>query len=275
MKTIFTLLSGLMMSLAVMAAPAKPKTMLSIQSVGQGDIRVVIDGRRFEPRNHSMTLRNIDFGYHNVKIYRQRNSGLFDIFRNRFELVLNKRVLIRPNMALFISIDRYGRTTIDQQKLRGNGRDFDWRGGNNNGRDYDRDDRVYDRNNQWDQLNEHEFDFERGSLGDFDNDYGYDDGFGRAMSDHEFNLVMQSIQKEWFEGNKVKSAAQIISTNYMTSIQVKQMLSLFTFENNKLDLAKQAYGKAVDQRNFLLIVGPVFSHQSSSDELARYVRSYR
>jgi hypothetical protein len=287
MKTIFTLLSGLMLSLAVMAAPAaKPKTMLAIQSYGQGDIRVVIDGRRFDPRHHSMTIRNIDFGYHNIKVYRQRNSGLFDIFRNRYELVLNKRVLIRPNMAVFISIDRYGRTTIDQEKLRGNGRNFDWNDRNRNGRDidvydrrdidiYDRNFENNDRNKQWNDLRDHEFDFERGSLGDFDNDYGYDDGNSRAMSDHEFNSIMQSIQKEWFEGNKVKSATQIITTNYMTSAQVKQMLGLFTFEDNKLNLAKQAYGKVVDQRNFLLIVGPVFSHQSSRDELARYVRSYR
>lgn len=279
MKTIFTLLSGLMMSMVVLAAPVKPdaraKTLLSIQSYGQGNIRVVIDGRQFDPRHHSMTIRNLDFGSHNIKIYRQKNTGLFDMFRSRYELVLNKRVVIRPNMALLVSIDRFGRVTMNQERLRGNGRDFDWRDYDVYRRDVEIMGRDNDRNRQRDRLNEWEFDFDGGRLGDFDNNYGYDEGFGKAMSDREFNMVKQAIQKEWFEGNKVKSASQVITTNHLTSAQVKQMLDLFAFENNKLDLAKQAYGKTVDQRNFLLIVGPTFSHQSSKDELARYVRSYR
>ena len=270
MKTIFTLLTSMIMSMALLAAPVRPnaraKGMLIIKSLDQGDIRVIIDGKRFEPRFSSMALNNVNAGVHSVKIYRERNTGLFSIFGKRYEVVFNKSVMVRPNTQLAITIDRFGRPSMIEQKMRGNGRDRDWNNGRNRNDQRGRDGRFDDD----------EFDFDHdGRFGDYDNDYGYDNSYMRAMSDREFNQVMQAIQKEWFEGNKVKSASQIIATNYLTSAQVKQMLSLFAFENNKLDLAKQAYGKAVDQRNFLLIVGQVFSHQSSKDELARYVRSYR
>ena len=92
------------------------------------------------------------------------------------------------------------------------------------------------------------------------------------MNDFEFNRVLGSIGKEWFETNKEKSAIQIIHTNYFTACQVKQMLQLFSFDNNKLDLAKQAYSKTVDQKNYFMI-NDVFSFNSSKDELARYIRS--
>ena len=270
MKTIFTLLTSMIMGVAVLAAPVKPdaraKGMLVIKSLDQGDIRVIVDGKRFEPRYSSMALNNVSAGVHNVKIYRQRNTGFFNIFGNRYEVVFNKSVMVRPNTQLAITIDRFGRVRLDEQKMRGNGRDRGW------------DDRR-DRDDQWGRdgrFDDDDFDFDHdGRFGDYDYDNGYGNSSKKTMSDREFEFVLQSIRKEWFEGNKVKSATQIISTNYMTSIQVKQMLSLFAFEDNKLNLAKQAYDKVVDQRNFLIIVGPVFSHQSSKDELARYVRGYR
>jgi hypothetical protein len=71
----------------------------------------------------------------------------------------------------------------------------------------------------------------------------------------------------------VKSATQIINTNFFTSEQVKEMLQLFSFENNKLDLAKLAYDKTVDPRNFY-VVNDVFSHSNSKDELARFIRNH-
>lgn len=95
------------------------------------------------------------------------------------------------------------------------------------------------------------------------------------MNDREFSRVLDAMEKEWLESNKMKSASQIISTNFLTSAQVRQMLQLFTFENNKVDLAKQAYGKVVDQRNYMATISNEFSYSSSKDELARYIRNFR
>lgn len=253
MKTIFTLLASLFLGVAVFAADAKPKSMLTIRSVDNADIRVVIDGRRFEPNGNAMMIRDLESGRHNIKVYRSRSTGRINIFGARYELVYNNNLTVRPKTHTRISIDRNGRTSIDERRIAGNSngrgnrdRDIDWEGD----RDFN-----YDRDGQW---------------GDYDDNNGYD----RGMDDREFSRVLQSIEKEWLESNKIKSAIQIVKTNSVTSAQVRQMMQLFGFENNKLELAKQSYANTVDKRNFG-VVNDLFSFSSSKEDLARYIRNFR
>ena len=49
------------------------------------------------------------------------------------------------------------------------------------------------------------------------------------------------------------------------------MLQLFSFEGNKLELAKQAYSKTLDKQNYQC-VADVLMFRSSKDELARFIR---
>ena len=262
MKTIFTLLSSLILSVAVFAAaPPKKMSMLSVTSASQGDIRVIVDGKRFEPNDNSLVISNLESGYRMVKVYRQKNAGMYNIFGRRYELVYNASVYVKPRVNLILSIDRFGRTVASEQFIpsgRGNGRD--WGRDHNNGRNNDWDDDDYDYDND-------------GNWGDYDG--GYNNNYNRAMSDRDFNQVLINISKEWLEANRMKSASNIISSNFLTSMQVKQLIHIFTFETNKLDLAKQAYTKTVDQRNFLSTVDDEFSFSSSRDELARFIRSIR
>jgi hypothetical protein len=267
MKTIFTLLSSLILSVAVFAAaPPKKMSMLSITSLNQGDIRVIVDGKRFEPGDNSLVISNISSGYHTVKIYRQKKGGFYNIFGNRYEIVYHASVNVKPRVNLVLTVDRFGRTNASEKFIPSG-----YGGGRGPGRDRDRD-RDWDRDNNWD---DDDFDYDHdGNWGDYDGGNN-NNSYNRAMSDRDFNQVLVNISKEWLEANKLKSAQYIISGNFLTSIQVKQMMHLFTFDNNKLDLAKQAYAKVVDQRNFLLTVNDEFSFSSNRDELARFIRSIR
>jgi hypothetical protein len=242
----------------------------------RGDIRVVIDGRRFEPYDNYLRISGLRPGFHDLKIYRERNMGFFNIFGKRYEVVFNNSVMVRPNAEVMVMVDRFGRTTVNERRNNG------WFGMNGG---YDvRMNRDADVDNlKWD--NRHDFDFDRmGNNGDysFDRDGRFDRddrdfrnyGNKTVMNDNEFGRTLFSIGNERFENNKVNMAMQVINANYFTSSQVKQMLQLFSFENNKLDLAKKAYGKTIDQRNYYL-VNEVFSFNSSKDELARYIRDYR
>jgi hypothetical protein len=314
MKTIFTLLSSLILSVAVFAADVRPKSMLTIKSVDRGSIRVIIDGRRFEPYDNYLSIRNIQSGYHTVKIYREMNTGIFRIFGKAYEVVYSSSLNVRPNTSVLISVDRFGRTIVKQNRMNGrfggNGRGFGGRDDRNFG---DGDNRNWDSN--------HDFDFDRSkNMGDYDkdrdgridnggrndrngqydgrgqndrngqydgrgqddrnwqngdrDDRGYNDnGYNRAMNDFEFNRVLASIEDEWRENNKSKSTSQVISTNYFTTAQVKEMLQLFSTESIKLELAKQAYSKTVDQKNYFMI-NEVFSFNSSKDELTRFIRTH-
>lgn len=261
MKKIFTLLASFALSIAVFAA-AKPKSTLTIQSVDRTAIKVVIDGRRFEPNDNFMRIQGLDAGAHQVKIYREKNNGLFSILGRRYEVIFNSTVSVKPRSNVMISIDRFGRAAVNDNRQGG------WNNRNN------RDNRDLDRDN--------DFDFERGNrAGDYSNDRGgrygdYDNNYGynNVMTSQEFQRVLQSIDKEWLESNKMKSASHIVNTNNLTSAQVKQMVLLFGMESNKLDLAKQAYKNTVDKRNYSM-VSDAFNFNSSKDELARFIRNIR
>lgn len=281
MKRTFTLLSAVLLSFAVFAAAPKSKSMLTIQSLDRGDLKVVIDGRRFEPNNNFMRLQGLKPGYHKIKVYRERNGGGFHIFGKRYEMVFNSSVTVRPRTNLTLMIDRFGRVTRKETR-------FDGWGNDRNNRDYDyrrNDDRRYDDrddhhgNPGWgeDYKRGRDFEFEDdGKFGDYDWDErnAYENRTS-TMSDREFERVLDAINKEWLEANKMKSATQIINTNYFTAAQVKQMLFLFSFENNRVDIAKQAYSKTVNPGNYLASLKDAFSYESSIDELARFIRNFR
>lgn len=273
MKRIFTLFSTVLLSIAVFAAAPKPKSMLTIQSMTRGDMKVVIDGRRFEPRENMMRLQGLKPGYHKIKIYQERSGGYYNMIGRRYELVFNSSITVRPHTNLVISIDRYGRASIREARFNGYGN------GRNNRID-DRD-RNYDRDNSiWgdDYRKDQDFEFDndgRGGDYNWDDRGNYNDNFGSSISDREFTRVIESINKEWLESNKMKSASQVINANFLTSAQVRQMLFLFSFENNRVDLAKQAYAKTVDKRNFMHTLDDAFSFNTSKEELARFIRNVR
>ena len=275
MKKIFTLFSSVLLSIAVFAAAPKAKTMLTIQSQVRADLRVVIDGRRFEPNSNFMRLQGLQAGYHTVTIYREKTGGIFNMMGKRYERIFSSSITLRQRTNLVMTVDRFGRTSLKETRFDG------WNNGGGNGRNNRYDDRSYDRgrDNGWgeDYRQGQDFDYDvDGRLGDYDWNNGYsNDRFGNAISDREFSRVIQGMENEWLEANKMKSATQIISTNYLTSAQVRQMMQLFSMENNKVDLAKQAYGKTVDQRNFLSTISDQFSFSNSRDELARYIRNFR
>jgi len=282
MKTIFTLFASLLVSISLLAADVRPKSTLTIKSLDRADIRVVIDGRRFEPNDNYLRIQSLEVGYHNVKIYRQRNVGLFNIFGRMYEVVFSSSLSVKPRTNIMISIDRFGKAVVNESRINGgfgrgggnfgdgidknwdNNHDFDFDRGRNQG-DYDR-----NRDGQWGNQSQ---DSHNGRIGNRDDRDYNDNSYNKAMNDFEFSRVLGAIQKEWSEANKMKSATQIISTNFFTTAQVKQMLQMFSYENNKLDLAKRAYSKTVDQRNYFMI-NDVFSSSFSKDELARYIRSH-
>jgi uncharacterized protein DUF4476 len=255
MKKIFTLLSSLALGIAVFAADAKPKNALTIKSVDRSNIKIVVDGRRFEPSHSSITIQGLDAGTHKVKIYKERNTGMFSIFGKKYDVVFNKSVNMKNRTDVTIAIDRFNRTTITTEKRNGRG-----------GRDNDR----------WED--DDEFDFGNGhDYGDYNNDDRWndrDDRYESGMNDRDFSRVLESIQKEWLESNKLKSATHIVTTNKLSTAQVRQMLILFSFESNKLQLAKSAYANTTDKRNYSMLY-EVFSFSSSKDELARFIRNFR
>ena len=82
------------MSIAVFAA-AKPQSILTINSADNADIRVVLDGKRFEPNDNAIMLRGIDDGHHTIKVFKQKRNGIFNMTGKRYELVYNTSINVK------------------------------------------------------------------------------------------------------------------------------------------------------------------------------------
>ena len=251
MKTFFTLLLSTLFSLSLLAYDG---ARLTISSVSSSKMFVEVDGRRYNLGGKTVSIRDMRSGYHTVKVYREmktNNGRWFGIGnRNRQEPVYNSRIYLKEGYHFDILVNRFGKVMADEQRIDHND---DW---------YNDDDNYYDRNHDHDNNMDRD-----------DNDR-YDHNYDRVISDNDFNQAKESLRREWFENTRITTARQIIDRNSFTSQQVKEMLLLFTFENNRLDIAKYAYGKTVDKGNYFVMNG-VFTFNNNKEELARYIREFR
>lgn len=105
---------------------------------------------------------------------------------------------------------------------------------------------------------------------------GYSGPYGcpYPMSPADFDNAKRSISSKDFSDSKLKLAQQIIDSNCLLSSQVRQMMELFDFEDDKLTLAKYAFGYTLDYGNYYQ-VNDAFEYESSIDELDEYMRSFR
>ncbi len=100
--------------------------------------------------------------------------------------------------------------------------------------------------------------------------YGNYGGYKMPMSPQSFQGLKQTIMNQSFDQSKLSVARQALMGNYLSSAQVSEIMDLMTFENTKLEFAKSAYGKTVDQNNYFL-VNNSFTFKSSVDELNEYI----
>lgn len=94
------------------------------------------------------------------------------------------------------------------------------------------------------------------------------------MSEQPFNAAKKSIESKSFEDDKMTVARQISRNQCLTTQQVKDIMSLFTFEASKLEWAKMAYERTYDIGNYWML-NDAFTFSSSIDELDEYIESRR
>lgn len=274
MNKLYSLMLISFISIAAFAAERPKGGRLTISSYDNADMRVEIDGRRYSNNDNTIRISNINSGYHSIQVYRrQQSQGIFGGSRER--LVYSSNVYVRPDYRIDILIDRNGRaqvreTDLNRKKDRRDRRNDDWDDRNDNGRweDYDqweRTNRPSRNDDRWDDRNDR-------------NNGGYGNGgygsYGRAVSYESFQSMKQTLRRENFENTRLTLAKQMMERNYFETAQVREMLQLFSFESNRLELAKYAYRNTVDKNNFYS-VNDVFSFSSSREELSRYINSVR
>ena len=95
----------------------------------------------------------------------------------------------------------------------------------------------------------------------------------QPLDSQSFQRALRSIKKQSFSDDKMTVAKQVVSTNCLTTSQIKKILMLFSFEDDKLEFAKYAYGFVYDPENYYQVYD-VFDFSSSVDSLKKYISEY-
>ncbi|MCW5907130.1 MAG: DUF4476 domain-containing protein [Chitinophagales bacterium] len=91
-----------------------------------------------------------------------------------------------------------------------------------------------------------------------------------SMHPSDFAQLKQTINNAGFESTRLSIFKQALSFNHFNTQQVRELMDLFWFESSKLEVAKLAYPKTVDQQNYYL-VNNGFSFSSSVNQLSSYI----
>lgn len=92
-----------------------------------------------------------------------------------------------------------------------------------------------------------------------------------VLSNSDFDAFMSQVNNQRFENTKLDMAEQLLTFNCLKTSQLKTILQAFSFENTKLDFAKSAYLKTIDQNRYFTI-NDVFTFSSSISELNEYIK---
>ena len=97
-------------------------------------------------------------------------------------------------------------------------------------------------------------------------------GCVNAMSSGDFSAAKSSVNKQSFSDSKMKTAKQFTRANCLSVNQIKEIMNLFSFDDDKLDYAKFAYEYCVDKNRYFMLAEE-FSFSSSSDSLNDFLDS--
>lgn len=240
MKTLFSILSVFIFSFSSFAFPFQSR--LSVSTSDNSFLRIIIDDR-YDRQGSSILIDELLTGYHSIKIYQAENGG-WNNRRIDFDLVYSGIIHFKPMHHIDIVLSRFGKVVINERQM---DRRYDGNGSDRRDDDFSR------RSNRRD--------------GNYDLYY-------RTMSNDMFRAARGAIRNERFDQSRINMAKQIIGSNYLSANQVKELVELFSFEDNKLEIAKYAFARTVD-KNAYFILYDAFSFSSTKEALAVYIQNFR
>ena len=113
--------------------------------------------------------------------------------------------------------------------------------------------------------------YDNGNWNNNNNNNNNNNQYRTAMADYQFNQVLQNIngQNQYGKINTIRNTLNN-NTYYFSTSQIRQMLSLLTSENDRLEMAKLSYARVSDPANFTSLYD-LFYNQSSRNDLNNYV----
>lgn len=236
MKTTFTLLTVLTLSIFGIDAQAAVSSKLHLNLFNDGQFVVVVDGIRYADVGGTLAINNLRAGTHQVKIVeifgrqgrgRGNNSGREVLYNGSLNIPFQSAVFARltdRNNLRVTEIKRLSPPVRQQPVYRDNQRrnapTYGNRGGNR----------------------------------------GY----------NAFISTKQQMKRTSFDRNKLTIAKQFVRSSRPTSAEISQLMNLMAFDKTKLELAKFSYGFVVDRHNFRQVRRSL-TFDSSVRQLDRFI----
>ena len=91
------------------------------------------------------------------------------------------------------------------------------------------------------------------------------------MSDADFQTLVNTIIAAKYEVKKMDTLKAFIGTSHVSTDQVRQVMALFSFESNKLDVAKLLYDHTVDPKKYASLASS-FNFKAQQDEFKKFLK---
>ncbi len=264
MKKIATLVV-FVLALTSQAIAAQLST-LNLRTSSNIPIKVILDGQLISENNSLASINNIPAGYHDLQVF----YSVQDYFGIREEVLFFGKVLLPANTITNAFINEQQQYVIEEQLAIQVPQHY----GHGN----------YAHNSH----NQH-----------YDNQYGTKPVFWSTqgapkpvhcgtiapqqiihapvvetfpMHKNAFNQLKNAIDKQWFSDGKMTVFNQALASNYFTAQQVNELINLFSFSKDRLEVAKRAYSKTLDQANYFIVYESLHWN-SSIQNLSNYIAS--
>lgn len=248
MKRLFTI-AVLALSIHLASAHGGATSVLNIRMNDNSPFRLYIDGQESSTVTQMAQVANLRPGKHYIQVQRAGKGWGHHGYNPGF----SGSIVLTPNTESFVTVmPEWNKIKFDRI-VAINDRDCD----DNRGRDRDRDREPCFYPNPVMQG--------PGTCGTPPVNLG-----PLPMSMNDFSQLKQTIDNAGFESTRLTILKQALAYNYFTTQQVRDLMDLFWFESAKLEVAKIAYPKTLDQQNYYL-VNNNFSFSSSVNQLTDYL----
>jgi hypothetical protein len=91
-----------------------------------------------------------------------------------------------------------------------------------------------------------------------------------GMNGYDFDQLIRSIDNAAFDQTKLAIARSAIERNAVSTQQIAQIMTRFSFDSHRLELAKFAYGYCIDPQNYYQLTSQ-FDFESNARDLMAYI----
>ena len=254
-------------SIFSMITYAANTSQLSLRLHNNSYFTVTFDNVFYKNTTNNFIANNLNPGNHTLKV--SQKSQTYGNHQNN-NVIFNGTIFIPGGYNIEAVIDKNNKfNIIKKTPLYNNSNDQNNNGGNNNQNDnWDNNNKPHDK---WDNDDKphHNSHHNNGN-----NNNPPSNNYSMAMNANDFHQMKITVGSKTFENTKLEVAKQATAANWLLSNQVSEIMQLFSFEATKLDYAKFAYDRTLDKEKYYL-VNNAFTFESSITNLNKYIQDHK